>query len=98
MIPINKQKSNANVDFLDVEERMDKTLVEYTANYMTAQLKHSREHGCHGWWDSDSCTIEQLKEHLESAVRNGDMIDIINFSAMILFRTHMKSNNTKRIL
>ena len=64
----------------------DDILVESVASEMRAKLKLKRSNG-RGGWHTPSCTNEQLKAMMIEHIDKGDMIDVINFAAMIHVRS-----------
>ncbi len=74
-----------------LDELADDRLVHFTAVAMAEKLEISRtKKGRGGWWDKDACSIEQLKSLLKEHVEKGDMIDVVNLSAMIYVREAME--------
>lgn len=80
-----RSNHNHDEDWLN-EDRADRELVSYTQKAMRETLAHARQKGRRGWWRKSECTIEHLESLLQSAIDKGDMIDIINYAAMIEIR------------
>lgn len=80
-------RSNRNNDeaWLN-EDRADRELVAYTQKAMREKLAAARQKGRRGWWKKDECTIADLANLLDQALEKGDMIDVINYAAMIEVR------------
>lgn len=53
---------------------------------MTQKLRKKREEGRGGWWNPDECSVEFLRECLHAHLIKGDMVDVMNFAAMIYAR------------
>lgn len=68
------------------EQLIDSRLCEWSAILMGEKLDLSRSKGRHGWYDNEVCTIEDLRGMLSQAVDSGDMVDVMNFAAMIKIR------------
>lgn len=73
-----------------VEFAIDTTMVECLGDMMITKLDVSRDKGRHGWWNSNVCTVDQLRDELEYALRRGDMISVANFAGMIYMRESME--------
>lgn len=69
-----------------IEESADDRLVKYACMAMREKLKISMERGRGGWWNPDECSIEQLRYMLQEHMEKGDMVDVMNFAAMIYAR------------
>jgi hypothetical protein len=69
-----------------INKSADGMLVRVASSAMDEKLRLSREKGRGGWWDSSTCSIEDLKRMLVEHVDKGDMVDVMNFAAMIYFR------------
>lgn len=68
------------------ESYADKQLTE-AANFSMVQKLHiARNHGRHGWWDSQVCSIEYLYQLRDRAINDKDHISVLNFTAMIAMR------------
>ena len=64
----------------------DDKLVRHAADAMQEKLKLARVKGRGGWWNSDECTIDDLRSLLREHVEKGDMRDVLNLAAMIYVR------------
>ena len=53
---------------------------------MVQKLRKKREEGRGGWWNPDECSVEFLRECLHAHLLKGDMVDVMNFAAMIYAR------------
>lgn len=66
------------------DERIaDYALMRMIDRECSDRVEAARENGRHGWWDDKVCSIANLKAGLAKAITKGDMIDVINFAAMI---------------
>lgn len=74
------------------DETADSILANYTRLEMIGKLRHKRDCGKHGWF-TRICSNELLMESLKEHVEKGDMIDVINIAAMIMFRTKLFGDN-----
>ena len=68
------------------EQSADERLVGYAAMAMKKKLEIARAKGRGGWWDSEICSIDQLRGLLREHLEKGDMVDVMNFAAMIYAR------------
>ena len=64
------------------DEYIDDRLCEYVYRSMKEKLALARDKGRGGWYRED-CKIDDLKKMLIEHIDKGDMIDVINFAAMI---------------
>ena len=64
----------------------DDKLVHYASDAMREKLKLARVRGRGGWWNSDECTIDDLRTLLREHVEKGDMRDVLNLAAMVYVR------------
>lgn len=55
---------------------------------MGAKLAKSRSKGCFGW-HTGFCTNADLKQKMVEHIGKGDMVDVINFAAMIMVRERL---------
>jgi len=70
----------------DCDLVMDAELSLYIRDCMANKLEKKRKDGRGGWWNPDIAMNEKLKEMLTEHIEKGDMIDVINLSAMIMVR------------
>jgi len=68
------------------EHYADERLVDYAARAMRCKLDDAREQGRGGWWNEDECSIDYLRDLLVETLTKGDMVDVMNFAAMIYAR------------
>ncbi|HEB94362.1 MAG TPA: hypothetical protein ENI94_13060 [Gammaproteobacteria bacterium] len=68
------------------EQSADDRLVAYAAIAMKEKLRVARLKGRGGWWNPDECNIEQLRHMLQEHLEKGDVVDVMNFAAMIYAR------------
>jgi len=68
---------------------LDKELCKHAAFAMDQKLEQKRDVGRGGWWNADECSMELLRECLHSHFLKGDMVDVMNFAAMIYARECM---------
>jgi hypothetical protein len=81
----------AKIRYLRDGERMghidnslaDSELMRMMAAEATNKLDDATKKGRHGWWDDKVCSIRDLKLRLGDAIFHGNMIDVINYAAMI---------------
>lgn len=71
---------------LDINVYADNLLTDSVHNGMSFKLQKKRNEGRGGWWNEKECSIDFLKKLLAEHVKKGDMIDVINFAAMIRLR------------
>lgn len=64
----------------------DERLVRHAAEAMREKLKLARVRGRGGWWNSDECTIDDLRSLLREHIEKGDMRDVLNLAAMVYVR------------
>ena len=65
------------------ESYMDKLLVDLVTRDMQDKLNKKRKQGYGGWWAEELCSTEDLLERLRGHIEKGDMVDVMNFAAMI---------------
>jgi len=70
------------------DNEADLVLVRHTANAMAAKLLKKRKQG-KGGWHTPRCTDEYLFKLLIEHLERRDMIDVINFAAMIHMRREL---------
>ena len=68
------------------ENYADEKMAGITNEAMRSKLRIARDKGRHGWWNSEQCSIEDLKKMLLEQIKKGDMIDVMNFAGMIFIR------------
>ena len=68
-------------------EAADSALVAITATAMTTKLAAKRSEGYCGW--HNDCTNAKLLAMLKAHVDKGDMIDVMNFAAMLHVRSEL---------
>ncbi len=71
------------VERFQTEDRADRELVSLTQKQMRESLAKARAKGKAGWWNPTQCSMEHLQNLLQVAVSKGDMINVINYAAMI---------------
>lgn len=77
------------------ESYADEQLTEAANFSMIQKLEIARNHGRHGWWDSQVCSIEYLYQLRDRAITENDHISVLNFTAMIAMRESIICNETK---
>ena len=77
------KKNAPSTERFVTEDRADRELVSFTQKLMREKLAKARQKGRQGWWNPDDCQIEHLHDLLNTAHKEGDMISIINYAAMI---------------
>lgn len=76
------------------EEFMDCLLTNIAKRAMSEKLELSRNKGRGGWYE-DSCSVETLKQMLLEHIEKGDMVDVMNFAAMIYAKETMFAAGNK---
>ena len=71
------------------DEQADRALCSYAFDAMREKLEQKRSEGRGGWWNEDACDILVLRNLLLEHVHKGDMVDVMNFAAMIYTREAM---------
>lgn len=66
----------------------DSILIEQAMTAMSEKLEKSRKAGAHGWHTPD-VTTDALMSRLLAAVESGDMVDTMNYAAMIHVRNEL---------
>ena len=89
MMDVVARTKNIANDAPDVERHIDKTLTALARSAMDGKLYEKRKEGRGGWWDSEQCTINDLRRMLREHIEEGDMVDVMNFAAMIYVRECM---------
>lgn len=69
-------------------EQADEILVEFAALAMAEKLAKKRDQGAGGWHTS-KCSTDDLTAKLLEAVEGGDMVDALNYAAMIYVRSEL---------
>lgn len=81
------------------DERIaDYGLLRMIGRECSDRLEAAREKGRHGWWDDKVCSIASLKASLAKAITKGDMIDVINFAAMIHAREAVDGKDLMQLI
>lgn len=75
------------VDRLQNKEA-DDLLVRIIFEEMTARLTQKRNEGRGGWY-TNACSNKELRQMIDEHLAKGEMIDVINLSAMIHCRTQL---------
>jgi hypothetical protein len=68
------------------ENFADDRLLFFAEMAMKEKLNVSRRKGKGGWWNKDDCSVDHLKNLLLEHIEKGDMVDVMNFAAMIYVR------------
>ena len=78
----------------------DYLMVQNTSQAMLKKLAKKREEGYGGWHhpNKEICSNEKLIDMLKKHIEKGDMIDVMNFAAMIHSRNEMYGDSTVSIL
>lgn len=69
-----------------IEQYADDRLRSYARMAMRDKLEIARLKGRGGWWNEDECSVEYLRDLLREHIDKGDMVDVMNFAAMIYAR------------
>tara|TARA_R110002072_G_scaffold273116_3_gene433471 strand:- start:4356 stop:4682 length:327 start_codon:yes stop_codon:yes gene_type:complete len=64
----------------------DDSMVDLASQAMKDKLRVSRRRVRQGWWRKDICSTERLKKMMANHIDKGDMVDVMNFAAMIFVR------------
>lgn len=83
------RKNAGSTERFVTEDRADRELASFTQKCMREKLAEARKKQKQGWWNPQECSIEHLHTLLAEAVRKGQMINIINYAAMIHARQIM---------
>ncbi|MDY6868830.1 MAG: hypothetical protein SVT56_13195 [Chloroflexota bacterium] len=80
-------------DFINClpDETADHLMVTFATRKMREKLAEKRKEGRGGWFHDD-CSEEHLINLLNDHIAKGDMVDILNFAAMILAKRELESN------
>jgi hypothetical protein len=68
------------------EEIMDQRLCDAARAAMREKLEKKSGQGRGGWWDRSRCSTGHLRQLLREHLEKGDMVDVMNFAAMIYVR------------
>lgn len=90
---LNKLVKSAEKDPELADTIMDCVLVDLIGESMRKKLFQKRSEGRCGWWNKSACSIDDLKRMLADHIQKGDMVDVMNFAAMIYLREYMDSDN-----
>ena len=74
------------------DERADELLLSTAIHAMECKLEKKRNEGF-GGWHGPECSNEKLKAMLIEHIEKDDMVDIMNFAAMIFVREKLYGNN-----
>ncbi|MCS0306308.1 hypothetical protein [Vibrio diabolicus] len=74
------------------ESVADCKLLDCISVVMSERLRESRVNGKRGWWNPEVCSIEFLKEQAIKNLGEGNVLDAIIFSAMVLLRNEGQTN------
>ena len=77
------RKNAPNTEPFVSDDRADRELVSFTQKAMREKLAKARHKGKRGWWNASQCTIEHLHERMIEAVQEDNMVNVINYAAMI---------------
>ena len=84
---MNKEYITAFLNKLE-DHNADYMLVQLTSLEMSKKLAKKRTEGRSGWYGA-GCDNEYLFELLKDHIDKGDMIDVMNFAAMIYVREQL---------
>lgn len=73
---------------------LDKELCKHASFAMDQKLEQKRDVGRGGWWNTDECTINDLRALLREHIEKADMVDVMNLAAMIYARECMAQVDT----
>lgn len=75
----------------DSEQQADDQLITYLQSTVSLQclssMERARHQGFFGWWDPNVVSLQELHQQLRAMVEAGEMLNVINYAAMILYRT-----------
>ncbi|EOW9544059.1 hypothetical protein ACO11R_004019 [Vibrio parahaemolyticus] len=74
------------------ESVADCKLLDCISVVMSERLRESRVNGKRGWWNPEVCSIEFLKEQAIKNLGEGNVLDAIIFSTMVLMRNEGQTN------
>lgn len=77
--------------FLDKvpNEVADEILVEQASTAMAEKLAKVRTEKGRGGWHTKTCSTDDLMAKLLTKVEEGDMVDVMNYAAMIYVRNEL---------
>lgn len=77
--------------FLDKvpNEVADEILVEQASTAMAEKLAKVRTEKGRGGWHTQTCSTDDLMAKLLTKVEEGDMVDVMNYAAMIYVRNEL---------
>jgi len=70
----------------------DAILVEQASAAMTEKLAKVRDEKGRSGWHKPSCSTDDLMSKLLAKVEEGDMVDVMNYAAMIYVRNELYSS------
>lgn len=88
MQEINQLHASGNID----EQTADNKLLIVLGYELSNRMREARANGKHGWWNPEVCSIEFLKEQAIKNLGEGNVLDAIIFSAMVLLRNEGQTN------
>lgn len=88
MQEINQLHASGNID----EQTADNKLLIVLDYELSNRMREARANGKRGWWNPEVCSIEFLKEQAIKNLGEGNVLDAIIFSAMVLMRNEGQTN------
>src|SRR5690554_5538506 len=89
-----RTKSSSDEAWLN-NDRADRELLIYTQKAMRQRLAAARDKGRQGWWNDAEVDCETLKSLLYRALDDNDLINVINYAAMLHTRKLADNFNTE---
>lgn len=78
--PISDERDHEHERFADVQ------LALAAGCEMRSKLKKHRDSGRYGWWDKNTCSLEDLRAMRDKALVDDDHVSVLNFTSMIAIR------------
>lgn len=88
MQSVRELHATGNID----EKTADSKLLIALGYELSNRMREARANGKHGWWNPDVCSIEFLKEQAIKNFGEGNVLDAIIFSAMVLMRNECQTS------
>lgn len=79
-------------DGILTEESADFYFINAISSAISVRMREARANGKRGWWNPEVCSIEFLKEQAIKNLGEGNVLDAIIFSAMVLLRNEGQTN------
>lgn len=70
----------------EIEDVADRQLLLAANSAMALKLYNGKRLGRYGWWNSNVCSIDDLRKMRDKAIDDNDHSSVLNFTAMIAMR------------